>query len=38
MKFNPKIHSGTLFDPNIGRRVPVVDPKDLPKIGVGANE
>lgn len=32
LKFNPQLHSGTKYDPALGRRVPVKDPNDLPKI------
>eukprot|EP00347_Sterkiella_histriomuscorum_P012081 403369963 len=32
LKFNPSIHSGTKYDPTLGRRVPVTDPNELPKI------
>ena len=31
-KFDPKVHSGTKYDPATGTRVPVTDPNELPKI------
>ncbi|CDW76888.1 dwnn-domain-containing protein [Stylonychia lemnae] len=37
LKFNPQLHSGTKFDPALGRRVPVTDPNELPKIGGASN-
>jgi hypothetical protein len=32
MKFNPSVHSGTVYDPTLGRRKPVIDPNELPKV------
>ena len=32
IKFDPKIHFGTKFDPASGWRVPVVDPNELPNV------